>query len=142
MKLKTLFLSLSLYSCAALPDEVSVGGFTSEYDFLGANSLKGDGNETGTNQGVMLTATYKLKPQSIVIQNLPQSLNQYNHKSFKPEEEYPDPVISISDSIEEETKRHRDNMCLYILTIVGTLISGLGVCKVINRKKRRKVKGR
>ena len=54
-------------ACGAVPDEVSVSGFSSRYEFLGAGSLKGDGNDYGGENGVMLTATYKLKPQSIRI---------------------------------------------------------------------------
>ena len=65
MKLKLIIIASLLASCEMVPDEVSASGFTSRYDFLGANSLKGDGNEVGNEQGIMLTATYKLKPQSI-----------------------------------------------------------------------------
>ncbi len=62
---------LMLASCGALPDEVSVSGFSSEYDFLGGDDLKGLGSEDGTSTGAMVTATYKLKPTQIQIVQQP-----------------------------------------------------------------------
>lgn len=62
---------LVLASCGALPDEVSVSGFSSEYDFLGGDNLKGLGSEDGTSTGAMVTATYKIKPTQIQIVQQP-----------------------------------------------------------------------
>lgn len=39
MKLKLIIIASLLASCEMVPDEVSASGFTSRYDFLGANSL-------------------------------------------------------------------------------------------------------
>lgn len=136
MKLKTLILSLSLCSCEALPDEISVGGFTSEYDFLGANSLKGDGNETGNQQGVMVTATYKLKPQTIRLQNPivipppPKFVEAPKIESFK----FDQPILP------EETDTSNLEICSYILTSLATLISCFGIRKFMSRRKKRKSK--
>lgn len=65
--MRAVILTCLLTACAALPDEVSASGYSSRYDFLSGNSLKEGGSDVGEETGVMLTATYKLKPQSIRI---------------------------------------------------------------------------
>jgi hypothetical protein len=54
-------------ACVVLPDEVSVSGMQSDYDYLGGDDLKGLGSENGASTGVMVTATYKLKPQQVQL---------------------------------------------------------------------------
>lgn len=63
----TRWLLVLLAACAALPDEVAVSTFTSEFDYLGGDDLKGLGSETGQNTGVMVTGTYKLKPTQVQL---------------------------------------------------------------------------
>jgi len=54
-------------ACGALPDEIAVSGFRSEYDFLGGANLKELGADEGDSVGVAVIATYKLKPQDVRI---------------------------------------------------------------------------
>lgn len=65
--MRAIVLTLLLNACAAMPDEVSASGYSSRYDFLSGTSLKEGGSDTGEEAGVIVTATYKLKPQSIRI---------------------------------------------------------------------------
>lgn len=63
----TRWLLVLLAACAALPDEVAVSTFSSEFDYLGGTDLKGLGSETGQSTGVMVTGTYKLKPTQVQL---------------------------------------------------------------------------
>ncbi len=102
------FCLIFLFSCGAVPDEVSASGFSSRYEFLGAGSLKGDGNDYGDERGVMLTATYKLKPQTIrIVEPIrvnPIVLPTHTKNDTTPENHTEDPLKYLGSKVKETSK--------------------------------------
>lgn len=111
-----------LSSCGLIPDEVSASGFSSRYDYLGANSLKGEGDQVGNEQGMMLTATYKLKPQSIRIIEPVRFIQQPNVTDKKTDTYFSDIENNLKKDLQDKAKGIVNNTVNGLLEGLGTKV--------------------